>query len=78
MMVRTQASEAASSSTCPRHCQTHDLFQDTQGTESDPEVVMEDVGANDTANSRSNSKGPIREASIATTIVGVDLSSREE
>ena len=37
----------------------------TQGTESDPKVVMEDVGI-DTADSGSNSGGPIKEANSAT------------
>ena len=65
-MVQTRASEATSSSTRLRHCRTHDPLQDTQGTEFDPEVVMEDVGTDDTAGSMSDSKGPIKEAYSAT------------
>jgi hypothetical protein len=62
-MVWTQASEAASSFACPQRHQAHDPFQDAQGTKSNPKVVMEDVGADDTAGSGSDSEGPVREAS---------------
>ena len=65
-MVRTRASEAASSSAHPRSRQTHDPFLNAQGIEPDQEIVMEDVETDDTTGSGSNSRGPIKEASSAT------------
>ena len=64
--MQTRAIEATSSFEHPRPRRTHDPFQDGQGTKSDPEVVMEDVGTDDTTGSGSDSKGPIRKASSAT------------
>jgi hypothetical protein len=102
MMVRTRANEAASFFAHPWRRQTYDPFQDDQGTESDLEVVMEDVGANDTVGSGSGFEGSrkpepprmrkmstssmtghaserIRSSTVSTsTIVGAELSSREE
>ena len=65
-MVRTRASEAASFSTRPQSCQTHIPLRDAQDPESEPKIVMEDVGTDDTSSSRSDSGGPIREANNAT------------
>jgi hypothetical protein len=42
-MVWTRASEATSFSTRPRSRQTHDPFQDAQGTKSNPVVVTSPV-----------------------------------
>ena len=65
-MALTRASEAASSSARPRSRQTHVPLQDAQDPKSNLEIMMEDIGTDDTTGSGSNSRGPIREASSAT------------
>jgi hypothetical protein len=57
-MVRTRDSEVASSSARPRARWTHDPFQDALGTESNLEVVMEDVETDDTGGSGLDFRGP--------------------
>ena len=67
-MVRTRASEVAFFFAHPRSCQTHDPFQDAQGTKSNLEVVMEDIRTNDTTDNGSDSRGPIKETYSTTDV----------
>jgi hypothetical protein len=71
-MVRTRASEAASSSAaCQQLCRAP--LQEAQDPESEPEVEMEDVGSDDSVGDRSVPGTPIREASTATDEEDADL-----
>jgi hypothetical protein len=62
MMVRTCASEAASSSVA---CQRRAPLQEAQDLESEPKVMMEDMESNDTARDRPVRGEPIKDASTA-------------
>jgi hypothetical protein len=72
MMVRTCASEAASSSAAYQQLFQAPL-QEAQDPESEPEVEMEDIGSDNTVSDKPILGVSIREASAATDEEDVDL-----